>query len=276
MVTSAMLVRKPIVWMVAALMLGSCSAAENPSPNRSPEQSRGSPSPRASAGGGVERAHIRIFLCRRCVESSRAEGVDLRPVVRATILQVQKLFPDLAAMVRVRVNPAASIPEVGVGGFTDLTTGVVTMSLDPSFSGFGTTLRVWLPLTLAHELDHAQRTLHGPGYGDTLLQAMVSEGMADAFARQVFPHAPPIPWDHVLNRVEVYLLWRLARTRLGERQDSAAHAMWFYGTGRVPRWAGYTIGRDIVESYLGRRPGVTAAQIVRLPARRILRGSRFR
>jgi uncharacterized protein YjaZ len=130
-------------------------------------------------------------------------------------------------------------------------------------------------VTVAHELDHAERTLHGPGYGTTLLDAMVSEGMADAFARQALPDASAIPWDRALNRVEEDLVWRLARPRLGERQDSAAHALWFYGSGRLPRWAGYTIGRDIVRSYLRRHPNQDPAGIVRLSARRILAASRF-
>jgi hypothetical protein len=273
MVTSARRTRALVTVAAMVVALGACSGAPVHAPGRiSPPAST---SPNASAGGGGERGHIRASLCRRCVRSARRMGVDLRSVVVATTLRVGELFPDLSTVVRLRVNPRASIPEVGVGGVTDLATGVVTISLDPEFEEFGTTLRVWLPLTLAHELDHAERTLHGPGYGATLLQAMVSEGLADAFARQVFPRAPPIPWDHALNRVEEYLLWKLARPRLGEGQDSAAHARWFYGSEQIPRWTGYTIGHHIVRSYLRRHLGMTPARMVRLRPLRILRGSRF-
>jgi hypothetical protein len=201
--------------------------------------------------------------------------VDLRSVAASTTRRVQELFPDLATTVRIRVDPGATIPEMGVGGFTDVGTGTVTISLDPDRPGFERTLRTWLPITLAHELDHSERTRRGPGYGDTLLQAMVSEGMADAFARQALPGSPPIPWDHALDPIEEYVLWRQSLPHLGQRQSSAGHALWFYGTGRIPRWAGYTIGHHIVASYLLRHPRMTAAEIVRVRARLILEGSRF-
>ena len=145
-----------------------------------------------------------------------------------------------------------------------------------AFHDMQTALQTWLPLTLAHELDHAQRVLDGPGYGRTLLQNMVSEGLADSFAGQVFPGAPAIPWDHSLSLAAEHVVWAFARPRLGHVQNSGRHAMWFYGTGRVPRWAGYTIGYDIVTSYLRAHPGATPASITDLPARRILRESSFR
>jgi Predicted Zn-dependent protease (DUF2268) len=263
-----------IVLVLCGLALEGCSGpATRDRSTGSPASP--SPSPRVSAGGIAAHGRISVSLCRPCVRAARLVGVDLRSSVTATARRVGRHLPDLSTVVKVRANPGAIIPEVGVGGYTDVGTGEVTISLDPDFAGLRTTLRVWLPLTMAHELDHAQRTLHGPGYGRTLLQAMVSEGLADAFALEAYARAPAIPWDHALNRVEEYVLWRAARSRLGERQDSAGHALWFYGSGRLPRWTGYTIGFHIVQSYLRRHPGLTAARMVTMPAARILRGSRF-
>jgi uncharacterized protein YjaZ len=196
-------------------------------------------------------------------------------VVSGTIARVKAFLSLPATRVAVRANPQATIPELGVGGFTDVVTGHVTVSLDPQFHDLAFSLRTWFPLTLAHELDHAARVLHGPGYGNTLLQTLVSEGLADAFAGQVFPGAPSIPWDHALTPEQVRAIWAFARPRLGHLQNSARHGAWFYGSGRVPRWAGYTIGFDIVASYLRNHPGATPASITRLPARRILRESGY-
>jgi hypothetical protein len=263
-----------VVAAIAALALPACSGGQERlfSP---PSATPVAPSPRASAGGGLERGHIRVAACRACIRSARRAGVDLQAIARSTTRRVQEFFPELRTTARIRIDPAATIPEMGVGGFTDVVTGVVTISLDPGHPDFERTLRTWLPITLAHELDHAERTLSGPGYGNTLLQAMVSEGMADAFAGQVLPASPAIPWDHALSRAEESVVWREARPRLGRRQSSAQHALWFYGTESIPRWAGYTIGHDIVGSFLLRHPEVTAAQMVRMRAGRVLEGSRF-
>ena len=68
--------------------------------------------------------------------------------------------------------------------------------------GLRTLLTVWLPLALAHELHHSTRVLDGPGYGTTLLDTMVSEGGAEAFVREMYPYAPPIPWVRSLVAVD--------------------------------------------------------------------------
>jgi len=62
------------------------------------------------------------------------------------------------------------------------------------------------------------------------------------------------------------------RRRLGEFED---HAEWFFGSGDLPRWAGYTLGFDIVSGYLRRHPALTAADLVTTDAETILRGSGF-
>ena len=39
----------------------------------------------------------------------------------------------------------------------------------------------------------------GPGYGITLAEALVTEGLADHFVAEAFPDTPPQPWDHALS-----------------------------------------------------------------------------
>lgn len=258
------------------LFLSGCHARPQPPPpvhTPSPRPSHASSRPSLA---GVPRERITIDLCRLCEQAAAQAGIGLRDVVRATIARAEAKLPLPATRVSLRARPEATIPELGVGGFTDVVTGHVFVSMDPAFHDMQTALQTWLPLTLAHELDHAQRVLDGPGYGRTLLQNMVSEGLADSFAGQVFPGAPAIPWDHSLSLAAEHVVWAFARPRLGHVQNSGRHAMWFYGTGRVPRWAGYTIGYDIVTSYLRAHPGATPASITDLPARRILRESSFR
>ena len=263
-----------IFTLTIACLLAGCSHRPQPPPFAPATTGRPSQAPPPTAG--VPRGGIEVRLCRVCVQRAAQVGVGLRDVVRITISRVRGLLSLPPTVVAVRADAAATIPELGVGGFTDTVTGHVTISIDPDTHDLARSLRTWLPLTLAHELDHVERILDGPGYGQTLLATMVSEGLADAFAGQAFPAAPAIPWDHALSGDQERAVWAFARSRLAHRQNSGRHSLWFYGTGRIPRWAGYTIGFDIVHSYLRSHPGATAASIVRLPARRILRESTFR
>jgi uncharacterized protein YjaZ len=66
--------------------------------------------------------------------------------------------------------------------------------------------------------------------------------------------------------------WVDARPQLGEIED---HAGWFFGSGDIPRWAGYTLGFDIVSGYLRAHPALLAADLVTKGAETILRGSGF-
>jgi hypothetical protein len=90
----------------------------------------------------------------------------------------------------------------------------------------------------------------GPGYGITLAEALVSEGLADHFVADAFPDTPPQPWDNALAADQETALWRKAQSVL-EVPAGYNHRTWFFGGGDLPRWAGYTLGYRIAEAYLG-------------------------
>jgi uncharacterized protein YjaZ len=128
-------------------------------------------------------------------------------------------------------------------------------------------------VTVAYELDHVARVNHGPGFGSTLLEVMVTEGMADAFAAQAFPEAPAQPWAEVLSPQQLRTLWARAQPSLDQLLDLHGYAKWFQGKGRLPAWTGYSIGSGIVSSYLARHPEARASDLVTVPAQEVLRGS---
>ena len=225
-------------------------------------------SARVDRSGGVT-----VNISSAVIQSARASDTDIAQIVLQALQRITPLLPGLDARVNVGVDPNGAIREVGVVGRSDPNTGEVTIVLDPAFQDFATTLRVWLPVTLAYELDHAQRINSGPGVGHTLLDAMVFEGVADAFSIQAFPQAPPIPWDHALSPTEEKAAWRQAKGKLNLLLDMSEYRSWFFGTGPLPRWTGYTLGFRIVSEFLDRHPQETAASITSLSAARILQGS---
>jgi len=133
-------------------------------------------------------------------------GVDLRQDIDQVAAAVgQHLDLPSGVSVSVGVHPENAITGTGVGGRTSPSNGHVTISLDPSVSYFKQTLNRWLPLLLSHELDHAVRIIDGPGYGTTLLEAIVSEGLADSFSLETYPQPRRPHWVTALapNAVDV-------------------------------------------------------------------------
>lgn len=96
---------------------------------------------------------------------------------------------------------------------------------------------------------------------------MVSEGLADLFAYQAFPRTPPAPWDRALTEAQEHRYWQRARPLLD--QPDTHHDDWFFGSGTVPRWDGYTLGYDLVGRYL-KRQRLSPSAAVDVPAARIL------
>jgi len=115
---------------------------------------------------------------------------------------------------------------------------------------------------LVHELHHALRW-EGPGYGTTLGEALVSEGLAGHFVAETCGTAPE-PWETAFDDATLAEAW--AEARAGWSDDGYDHADWFFGAGRRPRWLGYSLGHALVDAYLRAHPGATAATLADRPA----------
>ncbi|GMA15844.1 hypothetical protein E5F05_06675 [Deinococcus metallilatus] len=137
-----------------------------------------------------------------------------------------------------------TLPETGVGGYSPLPHWV-QVTLTPENPYFMTRWRTEVPATLAHELHHARRW-RGPGYGRTLLEALVSEGLAQHFEAE--ERGAPPPYAHVDSSLDT--LWQRARAEL--YTPTYNHAAWFFGSeaANLPRWAGYALGYELVRRFL--------------------------
>lgn len=149
-------------------------------------------------------------------------------------------------------NPHGVIPEIGVGGYTP-DEHVVFISLDPDFSNFEDTLSKQLGRILTHELHHVLRWKN-PGYGDTLLEALITEGLADHFDVEVNKDEPE-PWCTILSEKQILDLL----TKAGKEFDNKNydHNAWFFGSEDkgIPKWTGYALGFKLVNDYLKKNPG---------------------
>ena len=182
----------------------------------------------------------------------RASG-RLNPYVKAiekifenTLVKVSNKIPISDVDIIVRDNPNGAIPETGVGGFAH-SPSFIDISLDPEFPHFlQIVINKNLERTFAHELNHAARW-NTVGYGTTLLEAMISEGLADHFEVEVTKNKPS-PWDTALDKEQLIIFSKKAEKEYYNEKYN--HSEWFFGSKEIPRWTGYTIGYNIVAEYL--------------------------
>jgi hypothetical protein len=190
-----------------------------------------------------------------------ATGAMIRDLVRETLDAVTERLPVTGVTIRLIPDPSRAIGGYGIGGRTPTATSV-SIYFDPEFPDFARLLPSRLPQMVAHELHHAVRH-RGPGYGGTLLEAMVSEGLADRFSVE-WLGVPVPPWSKAVAPDHVASLLAAAEPELDSpRYD---HDRWFFGASELPRWVGYSLGYQLVERYQADHPGESAADLVARPA----------
>lgn len=187
---------------------------------------------------------------------------------RLAAKKAEHVLPLSRVDIVLSVDPDGAVQEVGgIGGYTPDAHRVL-ISLDPGNPQFKKAIATALPETIAHELHHAARW-HAIGYGDALLEALVTEGLADQFVRELFPKSRPFPWTRALSSKRADILLKRAKRVWKKRYD---HEAWFFGSTRlrIPRWTGYTLGYRIVGDYLKRHPDAKPSECAAMPAAKFL------
>jgi uncharacterized protein YjaZ len=199
-------------------------------------------------------------------------------VVKTALARIAALLPGPAATITLSYHsePSSSsekmIPQAGTYGFTKPGFGNITISFQPTpQASLSQIMTLWLPRTLAHEVNHSVRILAGPGYGTTLLQQIISEGLSSAFDLAAFP-GPPNPWDRAISPGQECALWKKAQPVLGA---AGLFGQWMFGGAGIPHWTGFTIGYDIVTGYRRHHPDVSWSAITTASAGKILAGSHY-
>ncbi len=160
----------------------------------------------------------------------------------------------------------AVIPEIGMVGQA-YRRGLLGLTLDPDNPNFSTAVgNGYLHRHVAHEVHHCLR-MAGPGYGSSLGEALVSEGLAGHFTRQLFKNSPE-PWECAFDKS--FIDENLPR-RIELDAKDYDHSGWFFGSGdQRPRWFGYTLGYKIVGDWLDKNSNIEVENWINVPAKTIL------
>jgi len=185
----------------------------------------------------------------------------IEDAITSARLRCESVLDPLPIDVVVQAWPGRVIPERGYVGFAPTGT-MMQITVDPANDNLSACLGETLERTIAHEFHHVMRW-RGPGYGQTLGEALVSEGLAGRFAEQLYGVAPE-PWEDALSGDALVDIARKAASQWSTCPYS--HAQWFFGRDGFPRWAGYTLGYQLVGLYLAEHPSETPASLVSAPA----------
>jgi uncharacterized protein YjaZ len=138
-----------------------------------------------------------------------------------------------------------------ISGYTP-TGNMVHIYADPSHAGFEKLVRQQLPKTLAHELHHACRW-QGPGFGETLKEVLITEGLASRFEQEVFGGLPADFYIKFSDK-EIKRLWLKAKREL--KSNKFSYQDWFFGNKKqnIPKHAGYALGYWIMGKITADKP----------------------
>jgi uncharacterized protein YjaZ len=188
----------------------------------------------------------------------------LDAALAAAALRVQRLLPIDDVDVTIKLSASGVIPRWGVGGYT-AGPAQVTIFLDlanPYLSEAAMPER--LSAILAHELHHAAR-MRGPGYGRTLGESLVTEGLA-----QIFEQETGHPIAFYSTQIAGAALTTMAERALLELDDPGYdHAAWFFGRVSDPVHGGYAIAHPLIKKWLALNE-TTAAASATVAAERVL------
>jgi uncharacterized protein YjaZ len=136
------------------------------------------------------------------------------------------------------------------------------LAADPDNVNFENSLENEFFTTLGHELHHCMRW-RTVGYGSTLLEALVTEGLACHFEIELRPGIIPF-YATALEEEEISDL--LAKAISSFSDTNYSHDEWFFGQNdAIPLHAGYTLGFELVSRYI-RQQHREASQLYDEPA----------
>src|SRR5258706_718022 len=166
------------------------------------------------------------------------------------------------------------IPSLGIGG-TALSPTYVELFIDPSHPNVGKSLETYASRQVGHELNHIKRMQAGKlGSNHTLLDAIISEGIATFYEDHWQGQDIETPCGHGLNQEELVMEWQHAQLEL--KSTNFDHDGWFFGIGNTHHtWAVYALGTAIIEAYMKKHPRESMQRLTRRSSEQILRRSDF-
>ncbi len=120
---------------------------------------------------------------------------------------------------------------------------------------------------IVHELAHALSPFYKGG-DFSVGSGLVLDGLAEHFKYFVLS-VKRSPWTQAISEKKAWEIFKELKNIL-EVKDFDKYNEVFYGTGRYPMWAGYTIGYYLIEDYLKNKKNIDWKKLLREDPMKIL------
>jgi uncharacterized protein YjaZ len=200
--------------------------------------------------------------------SDKQRNLILSLTEKHAAIAAKKLRIEWPFNITIYPNAAWAIPETGEGGFTPSNDWVqIYLDLSENTHSSEKVIEEGMVSAIYHEMNHLKRW-RTTGYGTTLEEALVSEGLAGVFEQEMWPSFSA-PWlEYNDERMEELLKIFREKKPSG---NSYVHSAWFFGSDpAIPKWTGYMVGHYIIKKALESNPGVSLYTMMDKPASEII------
>ena len=197
----------------------------------------------------------------------------LRKYARLTVRKVQRkiALDNIDIAIKESESPELFKDMDGIGGYCP-SGHFVQLSIDVDHPSFRTSPEKVIEKTLIHELHHAARMQAGVLMNKgSFLEYLFSEGLADHFVYELTGDLGK--WATATNTEDKIRLLRRVKKKYSKNFTDKDHRDWFTRGSkslRIPQFAGYSIGFEVVKNFLTKNPDKSAASLVKTPVEEIL------
>jgi hypothetical protein len=210
------------------------------------------------AASACEARVVEVQLVAEGRALSRDERRVMQDIADSAWREVKSLLPTLPKMLTLVVHPGKDvIPETGETA-TAVLPASVYWTVDPDRDLLSVARKELRP-SLFHELHHLARDAHV--HRETLMDGVVTEGMATAFERD-FGKVDP-PWSIAPPEV---MEWT---REVLDQPDDAPRDAWLFRHPDGRRWIGIRVGTFLVDRAM-KASGRSSAELVTTPTAEIL------
>ena len=214
---------------------------------------------------------VNINYVKTNPDLSNHQKSELDKIIRKHALIAGRILDIPYVTITIYPKSDRTIPETGEGGYApsgdwlQIFIDLKNKNYNPKFI-----INNLTPGTVYHEMNHIARW-RTVGYGKTLLEAIVTEGLASAFEKDQWKKFTA-PWTRS-NKAEISNFLKIMKNRDKKKDSEYNHAEWFFGKGKLPRWIGYKLGAHIIESMRGNFPKLSWRQLMAMKASEIIKKS---
>lgn len=132
---------------------------------------------------------------------------------------------------------------------------------------------------LAHEYNHVCRLqfLNSPTAAITLEDSLIVEGLGEFSVKQLYGKKWTAPWVEMYSAEEISKIWQRYFVSALHIKGIQNHQLYLFGNNKrpFPKWIGYHIGYQIVNSYNKKRGPFVMKELLQKTSSEIIAGSEF-